>query len=193
MGLVTLVSGGLDSTLISVLAKEENITQYPLFIDYGQKARHKEWQVCQQIHAALELPTPTRMDISCFGSIIKSGLTDKNLDIKSDAYTPGRNLIFLVMASAYAYQMKVSSISIGLLSEQFCIFPDQTDAFLLNAEKTISSALGYKINILVPLRNFSKQDVIKLAKLKNINNTYSCHSGNDTPCGKCISCLEFMG
>ena len=191
MSLVTLVSGGLDSTLISVLAKEEHLTQYPLFIDYGQKARHKEWQVCQHVHSALNLPMPTKMDLNGFGNIIKSGLTDPQLDIKKDAFTPGRNLIFLVMASAYAYQMKASSISIGLLSEQFSIFPDQTDEFILNAERTIALALGYKINILTPLRNFSKHDVINLAQKKGITGTYSCHSGNDTPCGKCISCLEF--
>ena len=36
-----------------------------------------------------------------------------------------------------------------------------------------------------------KKDVINLAKIKGIYETYSCHSGKDKPCGKCISCEEF--
>ena len=42
MSVVTLVSGGIDSSLMALLAKKENITQYPLFIDYGQLGRDKE-------------------------------------------------------------------------------------------------------------------------------------------------------
>ena len=35
MGIVTLVSGGFDSTLMSLMAHEEGATLFPLFIDYG--------------------------------------------------------------------------------------------------------------------------------------------------------------
>ena len=47
MSLVTLTSGGLDSTLMVVLAKEEAVDQYPLFINYGQRSLKREWQACQ--------------------------------------------------------------------------------------------------------------------------------------------------
>ena len=33
MSVVNLVSGGLDSTLIAVMMREEGIEQFPLFID----------------------------------------------------------------------------------------------------------------------------------------------------------------
>ena len=35
VGIVTLVSGGIDSTLMSMMAQEEGIALFPLFIDYG--------------------------------------------------------------------------------------------------------------------------------------------------------------
>ena len=35
MSIVVLASGGLDSTLISVMAEEEGVETFPLFIDYG--------------------------------------------------------------------------------------------------------------------------------------------------------------
>ena len=37
---------------------------------------------------------------------------------------------------------------------------------------------------------FNKAEVIKLARAKKIDKTYSCHSGTNIPCGKCIACLE---
>ena len=191
MNLVNLVSGGLDSTLVGVLAKEDGITQYPLFIDYGQRAAEKEWATCQAIHQKCHLPKPVKMDLSGFGRIIASGLTSESLDIKNDAFTPGRNLLFLLMGGAYAYQLGVSSVAIGLLSEEFSLFPDQRSQFLLSAEATISTALGRDIKICTPLIEFGKPDVIRLAQAKGISGTYSCHTGNSSPCGQCIACLEF--
>jgi 7-cyano-7-deazaguanine synthase len=39
---------------------------------------------------------------------------------------------------------------------------------------------------------FNKGDILKLAKIRGISNTYSCHSGTKEPCGICISCLEIL-
>lgn len=189
---VNLVSGGLDSTLIGVMAKENEIDQRPLFIDYGQIAAFKEWEACKIVHSKYNLPEPTRMDISGFGKIILTGLTDRSLNIRENAFTPGRNFMFLLMGCAYAYQLSVSSVAIGLLSDKFSLFPDQRSLFLTKAEDAIATALGVHINVLAPLFEFGKKDVVRLAKEKGITGTYSCHTGNSEPCGQCIACLEFQ-
>ncbi len=191
MNLVNLVSGGLDSTLVGVLAREEGVEVCPLFIDYGQRAAQREWETCQRVHAQLGLPTPTRMDLSGFGGVIRSGLTSEELDVKADAFTPGRNLMFLLMGSAYAYQVGASTIAVGLLAERFSLFPDQRSEFIEQAECAIAAALGRRIKIVMPLADFSKADVVRLAQEKGIAGTYSCHAGGSQPCGQCISCLEF--
>ena len=191
MSLVNLVSGGLDSTLVGTLAKEEGLSVYPLFVDNGQRAREKEWTTCLHVHAQLNLPTPIKMDVSRFGKVILSGLTTADLDVKEDAFTPGRNLMLLLMGSAYAYQVGASPVSMGLLDEGFSLFPDQKQDFVDQAEKAIAVALGKSIRVTLPLANFSKAEVVDLAKKKGIANTYSCHTGSDEPCGRCISCLEF--
>lgn len=191
VSLVNLVSGGLDSTLVSVMAREEGLTVHPLFIDYGQRARQKEWETCQRVHSQLELPTPTRMDLSGFGRVIHSGLTSVEMDVKMDAFTPGRNLMFLLMGSAYAYQVGATSVSLGLLAERFSLFPDQQSEFIVQAERAIEAALGRRIKVVTPLAEFSKADVIQLAQIKEVAGTYSCHVGGGEPCGQCISCLEF--
>lgn len=173
------------------MAHEEGIQVHPLFIDYGQRAAQREWQTCKLVHEKLSLSQPTRMDLAGFGKVILSGLTSSEKDIKDDAFTPGRNLLFLLMGSSYAFQVGAQAVAIGLLSERFSLFPDQRSTFIEKAELAIEAALGRTMRMVTPLAEFSKADVINLAQEKGINGTYSCHAGIDPPCGKCISCLEF--
>jgi 7-cyano-7-deazaguanine synthase len=193
MSIVSLVSGGLDSTLVGAMIREQGLDNYPLFIDYGQRAAVTEWITCQAMHEQLELPNPVRMDLSGFGKVILSGLTSDALHIKDDAFTPTRNLLFLVAGAAYAFQVGANAVSIGILSEEFSLFPDQTQAFIGKAEDAIHTALGRHIKVSAPLSAFSKADVVALAREKGISGTYSCHQGSLMPCGMCISCLEFRG
>lgn len=190
MSLVTLVSGGLDSTLMAVLVKEEGIYQLPLFIDYGQICKEQELNACIIVHERLGLPRPTMMNLSGFGNLISSGLTDKNMKINEDAFLPGRNLLFLIAGSAYAYQHNCNAVAIALLTEESCLFPDQTKEFIENTRHLINMALGWDIKIITPLMSFTKSDVLKLARSKGITGTYSCHAGTEKPCGECISCIE---
>jgi 7-cyano-7-deazaguanine synthase len=192
MSIVTLVSGGMDSSLMALMAKEDNIMQHPLFIDYGQIGCEREYRACRAVHSAHGLPTPARMDLSGFGKTISSGLTDRSKDIYADAFLPGRNMLFLLAGSAYAHNMNANAVSIGLLNEKTHLFPDQTSGFISQIEKSISMCMGIKINIIAPLMSFYKIDVIRLANKFNLTETYSCHSGNEKPCGICISSREIL-
>jgi 7-cyano-7-deazaguanine synthase len=190
MSIVTLVSGGLDSTLMALMVKEEEVEQFPLFVDYGQICKEQELKACRKNFKKLDLPSPEVMNIKGFGKLISSGLTDPTKRVNEDAFLPGRNLLFLLVGSAYAYQNNCSAVSISLLSEKNSIFPDQTSTFISRAQDVISLALGRDINIIAPLMQFSKAEVLLLAAKKGISGTYSCHSGTEIPCGKCVSCLE---
>jgi 7-cyano-7-deazaguanine synthase len=190
MSLVTLTSGGLDSTLVAVLAKEDGIEQFPLFIDYGQICRDQELEACIRVFSRLGLPNPEVMNLAGFGKLIPSGLTDRGMRTNEDAFLPGRNLLFLLAGCAYAYKTKSNGVAIGFLSEQSHIFPDQTIEFLKSTQALITFAMGYSVKIVAPLMDFTKRDVILLAKEKGIDETYSCHAGTIPPCGKCVSCQE---
>lgn len=76
MGIVTLLSGGLDSSLVAVLAAEEGVEQFPLFIDYGQINKDREWAACVHIHQTYGLPSPKKIALSGWGETFPSGLTD---------------------------------------------------------------------------------------------------------------------
>jgi 7-cyano-7-deazaguanine synthase len=191
MSVVTLVSGGLDSTLVAKLAIDEGLRQYPLFINYGQRSRVRELAACRQAMASLGLPEPMVADLSGYGTLIRSGLTDPTMRVLEDAFTPGRNMLFLLTAAAYAYQQGADAVSIGLLHEDTSLFPDQTSAFVQEAEVMIVRCMGRSIRILAPLAAFHKRDVVALARVKGIEDTYSCHMGGPIPCGACIACNEF--
>lgn len=191
MSIVTLVSGGLDSTLAAKLAQEEGLHQHLLFVDYGQRSCNQELAACRSAMAALNLPEPKVAGLSGFGALIRSGLTDVNLNVVDDAFTPGRNMLFLLIAAAHAYQVGADAVSIGLLHEDTSLFPDQTAAFLGEAERMITLCMGRRIKVLAPLSAFHKQDVVMLAQQKGIRNTYSCHMGGEQACGRCIACKEF--
>lgn len=195
MAVVALVSGGIDSLVMCKLLEKEKQELMPLFIDYGQLANEKEWASCKKIFKMLGWPKPKKIDLSGYGRTIKSGITDDSKDIYSDAFLPGRNLIFLVAAASYAFQKGIKNIAIGLLSEDAHLFPDQNGEFIVNANFAINSALGDYITILTPLINFSKKDIVRLAKHYNlpIKETYSCHSHGDVYCEKCVACKEIIG
>ncbi len=191
MSIVTLVSGGLDSTLVARLAQEEGIMLFPLFINYGQRSYERELTACQTAMVKLGLPPPKVANLGGYGELIRSGLTDPTLRVLEDAFTPGRNMLFLLTAAAYAYQVGANAISIGLLHEDTSLFPDQTAAFLEEAQQMIQRCMGRDIQVLAPLSSFHKCDVVALAKKKGISGTYSCHMGGEVACGECIACNEF--
>ncbi|VVB53829.1 7-cyano-7-deazaguanine synthase [uncultured archaeon] len=194
MGIVALVSGGIDSAVMCKIIEKQGEKIFPLFVDYGQIAAKKEWSACQQLFTKCKFPPPIKVDLSGYGKLIPSGLTDINKDIFENAFLPGRNMLFLLVGTAYACSIGEKTIAIGLLSEKTHLFPDQTQEFITNTNFALNSALGYDTIIITPLINFSKSDTIKLACHYNIplDKTYSCHSGNDKYCGKCISCREII-
>lgn len=176
---------------MSLLTNEIERSQKLVFVDYGQLNVEKEYSSAVNHCKRFALQQPVRINMAGYGQVITSGLTDRNKHIIDEAFLPGRNMLLLLTASSYAVQNDCSAVSIGLLDERTVLFPDQTDDFLASAEHTITKALGKSIEIIAPLRAFTKQDVINMAKEKGISNTYSCHSGKQDPCGKCISCKEF--
>lgn len=194
MTVITLVSGGIDSLVMSKIIDTQGEKQIPIFIDYGQLAGEKEWSACRKVLKLADLPEPVKIDLSGYGKLMPSGITDRRKNIHDDAFLPGRNLLFLLIGGSYAHFKKVKKVAIGLLTEKSHLFPDQTERFIVNANIAINEALNDNIAILTPLMNFTKNDVFRLAKHYKlpISDTYSCHSGKEKYCGKCISCLEII-
>jgi len=192
VSLVVLMSGGFDSSLAAAMAVDEGISVIPVFIDYGQRALERELEASRRICAQLGLEPPTVVDLSGFGRSVPSGLTRNDMDLNADAFLPGRNLLFLVAAASVAFSRGAAGVVIGLLDESSAIYPDQTASFVQAAERAIEAALGSRIKILTPLITVSKGAVMQLAQARGISETYSCHLGQEEPCGECIACREIL-
>lgn len=190
MSLVTLVSGGLDSTLMSLIAQEERVELNPLFIDYGQLGAAREWTACKLLHDRHGLPLVTKMDISGFGKVVPCGITNTAMRINEDAFLPGRNLLLLLCGAAFAYSNQADGVAIGLLNPKNSLFPDQTCDFLSKAEAMIEATMKKRISVIAPLIEFTKADVLSLAATRGLRDTYSCHAGGKEPCGQCVACIE---
>lgn len=193
MRVVPLVSGGLDSTVMSVLMKDEGIEQFPLFINYGQLNLKLEKAACMKNFARFELPLPQVLELPGYGTLFSSGLTDSKKRIVEDAFLPGRNLLFLLTAAAYAHQQQADAVAIGFLDESLSIFPDQTRSFADESSALLSRIMDKPIRIITPLITLGKAEVLAIAKDRGIGGTYSCHAGGEQACGNCIACNEYIG
>lgn len=190
---VCLASGGLDSSVCLSLMIGQGLSPLALFINYGQLNHDRELEALRHNCRKFGLPDPIELDFSDFGKRLATGLTSEDKDIVNDAFTPCRNLLFVVGAAAIANQRGINKIVLGLLSVETIIFPDQTDTFVSAAQNAISEALGVSMQIILPLREYKKQDVVVLAKALGVSTYYSCHAGTDPPCGECIACREYGG
>jgi 7-cyano-7-deazaguanine synthase len=193
MSTVTLVSGGLDSTVLALLTHEEGISQFPLFIDYGQLGKEREFDACVRNLGLMGLPRPEVAALAGYGALLRCGITDATKHIVKDAFLPGRNLLFLLVGAGYAFQCGATTVAIGLLDERLSLFPDQTSAFIADAQSMLSKCLGRSIRVSAPLMSFTKADVVAIAKARGITRSYSCHAGTEKPCGVCIACREYDG
>ncbi len=191
MRAVVLASGGLDSTLLALLATDEGYDVYPLFVNFGQLAASTEQRHCAQAMKRHGVRQPEIADIRGFGDLIPSGLTRDNLHVVDDAFTPGRNTLFLLCAASFAARVGADVIFIGLLDERFHLFSDQTKEFIKRAQSLFELSVGKPIEVRAPLMAFSKAEVIAMAAARSVGPTYSCHTGDEEPCGVCIACQEF--
>lgn len=186
---VVLSSGGVDSSVMMLLLKRDGHFVQPVHVDYGQFAEEREWHACQEVCECLGVSKPIRLEIKGL-DCLPSSLVRKGLDIEKDAFLPTRNLLFVVLGSAYAFSAGYEAVSLGVLAHP--IFPDQKPEFFQAAENCVEAALGKRIKILTPLIKLDKRETLKLARKYGmpLELTYFCHAGTDPPCGKCISCKE---
>ncbi len=187
---VTLASGGLDSSVVCLLARDAGIEQEIIFVDYGQLAAAQEWQALTRLCEEFDLPTATRVDVREYGSLVESGLVDQKHDIVGDAVVPFRNALLLLVGAARAVQLGARSLAIGLLAEPTTGFLDQSAPFVLAISACLKESHARSPEIVLPLRSWSKTDIIKTTRQYGIRGAYSCHAGEAEPCRECIGCQE---
>ena len=201
---IILLSGGLDSTTVLAIAKEQNYDCYALSFDYGQKQR-SELESSIAIAKKSNVIEHRIMKIS-LNDIGGSALTDNEISIPkfSDSndipitYVPARNTIFLSFALAWAEVVDCQTIFIGVNALDYSGYPDCRPEFIEAFEAmanlaTKQSVEGDKIQIKTPLINMTKAEIIKkgLSLGVDYSETTSCYDANSLgeACGECDACV----
>jgi 7-cyano-7-deazaguanine synthase len=205
---VVLLSGGLDSSTVLAIARDQGFEVNALSFAYGQ--RHA-WEleaarrVAQSGGAARH--RIATIDLRAFGG---SALTDdiavpkgRGPDEMSHGipitYVPARNTIFLSFALAWAEVLGSSDIFIGVNALDYSGYPDCRPEFIRAYETMANLATKagvegrQQLKIHAPLMHMTKAEIIRRGLELGVDYglTSSCYDpGPDgTPCGECDSCI----
>lgn len=199
---VIVLSGGLDSTTCMGIARAEGFDLYPITFDYGQ--RHSiELDCARAVSKHYGVQDHRVVSLSFLREIGGSALTDEGLPVPQDGlqsdipitYVPGRNLLFLAMASSYAEVIGARAIYIGVNALDYSGYPDCRPEFIANVQQTITSGTkagveGRGVEIRAPLLHWTKAEIIVRGIELEVPYAYttSCYLGAAVACGTCDSC-----
>lgn len=197
---VCILSGGMDSTLASYIAKNSGYEIVAVHFNYGQRTEKKELQAFRSVCEDLQIKEKYEIDIPFFTQIGASALTDTNIDVPIGGveagvpvtYVPFRNGIFLSIAAAIAEKEEAQALFIGVVEEDSSGYPDCTDTFIDKMTQSINEGTkeSTKIEIITPLVHLMKEDIVRKSIELNVplEHTWSCYKEEDEACGVCDSC-----
>ncbi len=194
---VALVSGGLDSAVLTWWLLERERAVVPAFVREGLAWEAAELHHLRRFLAAiarpgladlviLELPVMDVLgDHWSFGG--HSVPDDRSDD--AEVYLPGRNLLLIAKAALLAARRDARAVALGLLAGN--PFSDATPTFLSTLASACGLALDRPIQVLAPFSTMGKQDVLSLGAELPLELTFSCLAPSGLePCGACNKCAE---
>lgn len=199
---VVLVSGGLDSSTVLALARQQGFDCYALSFDYGQRHRAelRAAEITAKSLGATEHKT-VNLDLASIGG---SALTDNRIAVPEQSsegipvtYVPARNTVFLAIALGWAEVLGANDIFIGVNAVDYSGYPDCRPEYVAAFQSMANLATragveGQTLRINTPLINLSKAEIIRkgIAAGVNYSETVSCYQATDKglACGKCDSC-----
>jgi len=200
---VVLLSGGMDSSAALYWAIKQKHIKVAAAVHFTYSQLGSEWEFAAagqvNIHASNRAGYPIPLHHVILPMRQYSLLQWDNADLSPgrkdshgnpSTFVPGRNLIQLAMALPIAYTCDAKLI-IGGWTQVDVDYPDCRRGFLESATITLGLALGEPIDIVYPLIDKSKKEILALGiEMRDPwRLTRSCYSSNQAPCGACDSCL----
>lgn len=193
---VLLYSGGIDSTAAGIILKEKGYRVFPLFIDYGQTALKTEKYLVQKTPKVLGLEPVKIIKTNLLKQLTKSTLLGGQAADDKQAWVPGRNTLFMIIAGIFAKQIDADGICLGYILDDNFVFGDNDYFHHKNLEELLSKSFLQPMEVMLPTSSWQKKDLIALLKKKKIlRYTVSCWNaklkdGQITLCHKCANCVE---
>ena len=129
---VVVFSGGQDSTTCLIQALEQYDDVHCVTFDYGQRHR-EEIDVARDLAIKLGARAHKVLDVTMLNELAVSSLTRDNIPVPAynpeasglpSTFVPGRNILFLTLASVYAYQVEAEAVIAGVCETAFSGDPD---------------------------------------------------------------------
>lgn len=198
---ICILSGGMDSSLTTFIAKEQGYEIVPLHFNYGQRTQDRELKAFRDICDYLKISNKYEIDIPFFKDVGVSALTDESIDVPTSGveegvvpitYVPFRNGIFISIAAAIAEKEEANAIFIGVVEEDSSGYPDCSETFISSMQQTINLGTkeSTKLDIITPLVHLSKAQIVEKALNLSVplELTWSCYKNSTKACGVCDSC-----
>lgn len=206
MKAIILLSGGVDSTVILALAKQQRKVCFTISFDYGQRHR-LELRAAKNIARFYDVPYQMiKIDITClntssltsFLEVPKaSSLETLKKEGTPSTYVPARNTIFLSHALAYAECLQVDEIHFGANKDDYSSYPDCRPEYFTAFQAMVNTATKQSTEkkpptIVTPLIHLTKREIVKKGRELNVplDLTLSCYDPLPLGehCGRCLAC-----
>lgn len=203
---IVLLSGGLDSTTVLALARQQGFEVHALSFRYGQRHEH-EVEAARRIAArhGARSHTVAGIDLRVLGGSALTGDGEVPRDRSREAmaagipvtYVPARNTIFLAYALACAETRGAADVFIGVNALDYSGYPDcrpeYVEAFERLANLATKAAVeGRRLTIHAPLIRMTKGEIVRLGVSLGVDYslTTSCYdpAPDGVACGRCDAC-----
>ncbi|MBU1322990.1 7-cyano-7-deazaguanine synthase [Patescibacteria group bacterium] len=194
--IVLLYSGGIDSTAAGMVLKTKGYKVFPLFIDYGQTALEAEKYLVQKTAKILGFEPVKIIKTDLLKQLTKSSLLGGQTGDDNQAWVPGRNTLFMIIAGILAKQIDADGICLGYMLDDNFVFGDNDYFHHKSIEELLSKSFLQPMAVMMPTVDWQKKDLIALLKKgKVLQHTVSCWNAKlkDSQiilCHKCANCIE---
>ena len=201
MKAVCLLSGGMDSTTLAFLARDQGYTIHALHLNYGQRTERKELSCARKIAELLPAKELIEVRVDYLTQFGGSALTDGNIAVDTfdesraslpNTYVPFRNANLLSIATSYAEARDADAIFIGVQSQDYSGYPDCRPAFIEAFQRVIDLGTrdGTAIRLITPFISMTKRDILMLGFDLGVpyEHTWSCYQNEENACGVCGAC-----
>ena len=197
---LVVLSGGQDSTTCLAWAKHRFDVVDAITFDYGQ--RHRTELACAvevarragvRHHRTITVDSLKQLGGNTLTSDSGATLGAAGAGGLPNTFVPGRNLLFMTLAAAWAWQLGTRDLVTGVCQTDYSGYPDCRADTMSALQQALRLGLELEVTIHTPLMHLSKADSVRLAQaeggLELLAWTHTCYAGAVPPCAVCPACL----